>query len=238
MVNHISYRTRIATLGIVLALGACGAINAQAYSPDLSKRTPGFDVSHFQGDDIDWSAVKAGGSVFVFAKATQGVSTPDDDFTDHVKGANSVGLPVGAYHYFQTGDDGVAQADYYLSTIAGQSLQLPPTLDLEGALTEADFDQAAAWLDHVKTATGCQPLLYIDMSNYTQFAAKLATDQPVWLAEYASTLPSDGPPVLWFWQYSETGTVDGISGEVDADWFFGAVDDLAQLRCAKLDAAE
>lgn len=241
MMNHVLNHHRIAALGLAITLTVAGcagiSLSLGGFTPDPSERTPGFDVSHFQGTNIDWNAVKAGGSSFVFAKASQGISSPDKDFTQHVAGANAVDLPVGAYHFFQTGDDGVAQAEFFLKTVAGQALQLPPTLDLEGTLTQEDYKQAVAWMSHVKEVTNCQPLLYIDLSHYKALAPMIPPTQPVWLAEYSSSLPSEGlPPTLWFWQYAETGRVDGVPGDVDADWFFGSASDLSKLRCGALDA--
>lgn len=207
--------------------------STQAFQPDLSQRTPGLDVSHFQGTSINWSDLKNEGLAFVMIKASQGVSSPDPEFRNHVAGSDSVDLPTGAYHFFQPGDGGVPQADFFLQTIAGYSLELPPVLDLEGAPTPADLKEAIAFMDQVKAQTGCQTVLYVDEANYRLIAPLLASDQPVWLAAYTRTLPSTGlPPTLWYWQHTSRGDYTGVSGNVDSDWFFGAPDDLKSLGCS------
>ena len=169
------------------------------------------------------------------AKASQGQNTVDADFAAHVTGANSVGIPIGAYHFFQLGEPAAPQVEHFLKTIKGKSLQLPPALDLEGSPSDADFKAAAEWMESVAQRTGCQPLLYIDLSNYRAMKAQnvLSSRQPVWLAAYTRTLPAAGlPDDLWFWQHSYTQTVSGIDGHTDTDWFFGHPSDLASIACS------
>ncbi|WP_299610715.1 glycoside hydrolase family 25 protein [uncultured Tateyamaria sp.] len=245
MTHLFDMRTATIVFGAALALSGCDMLttaltptaqpqqSAQPFKPDLSLKTPGLDVSHFQGTDISWSDLKTEGIAFVMIKASQGVSSPDPEFTNHVAGADSVDIPTGAYHFFQLGDPGVAQADFFLKTIAGQSLELPPVLDLEGAPSEAGFKAALDWMTHVKTQTGCQPVLYIDEANYRVMAPMLDATQPIWLAAYTPTLPGTGlPPNIWYWQHTSQADYTGVSGNVDSDWFFGTATDLATLGCA------
>ena len=232
-------RTIYATLVVATLLTAPGAItradDAQ-FVPDLNLRTPGIDMSHYQGLTIDWAQVKSDGIAFVMAKATEGEHTLDADFAGHVTGANGVGIPVGAYHYFRLGQPAAPQAQYFLNTIAEKSLQLRPALDFEGAPSEADLREAVEWLRLVAEETGCQPVLYIDFTNYSTMASLnlVPANQPVWLASYARDLPSHGlPDMLWFWQHSSSQSVTGIDGYTDTDWFFGRATDLAATGCAE-----
>ena len=58
----------------------------------------GIDVSKWQGT-VDWAAVRAAGTQFVFIKATEGGDHVDDRFLENWNGAGAVGIPRGAYHF-------------------------------------------------------------------------------------------------------------------------------------------
>lgn len=53
---------------------------------------------------------------------------------------------------------------------------------------------------------------------------------PLWLAAYVA---NPQVPAAWgywtFWQYSDTGSVPGIAGNVDVDYFAGTIDNLRKL---------
>ena len=59
---------------------------------------PGIDVSHDQGV-VDWPTVAAGGEVFAYAKATEGLTVTDHYFQDHWAAMKTAGLLRGAYHF-------------------------------------------------------------------------------------------------------------------------------------------
>ena len=87
------------------------------------------------------------------------------------------------------------------------------------------------WLEKVEKAMKRRPVLYTDNG----FADRVLTDArfgdyPLWIAEYADKvkrLPKPWAESGWvIWQYSQSGTVEGIGGHVDLDRFNGGVEAL------------
>ncbi len=228
-----------------LVLAACGGGPPQAGRVPLAvpPATPaseettvtyeGIDVSHYQGD-VDWFQVKAAGLVFAFTKATQGTSEVDPRFAANWAGIRDVGLVRGAYHFLDPDQDAAAQAEHFLATVALEAGDLPPVLDVEvteGLSVEALDEAVRTWLEKVAAATGTQPILYSDLSFLESELAKAFGAYPLWIAKYASTPPK--PPAAWttwaFWQYSDTGEVSGVDGQVDRDRYQGTAAGFRQL---------
>src|SRR5438093_11266117 len=65
----------------------------------LAQRPLGIDVSSYQGSGINWSSVKSSGVSFGWAKATEGLTVNDADFTINEANAKAAGLLIGASHY-------------------------------------------------------------------------------------------------------------------------------------------
>ena len=191
----------------------------------------GIDVSHFQGT-VNWAEVAASGVVFAFAKATDGITYLDPQFSVNWPAMKNAGLLRGAYHFYEPEDDPVSQAQHFLSNVTLETGDLPPVLDVEitgGVSSEELWSGVATWLQTVQTATGRQPLIYTAPGFWNDNSPNLAlATYPLWLADYASqpTLPN-GWTTWHFWQHSQTGTVPGVSTSVDLDLFNGT---LLQLQ--------
>lgn len=192
---------------------------------------PGIDVSRYQ-KNIDWGKVVAAGIKFVFIRATQGRSYTDPYFEKNYAGAKAAGLPVGAYHFFTPTQDAVGQAKHFLEVTDKMVKCLPPVLDVEdsGALSVVQYQESMeAWLNHVELMIGRKPIIYANMSYLSKFKlVETFPDNPFWYARYNKTAPAGD----WlFWQHTSSGKVDGITGNVDLDWFRGeALSDEAQLK--------
>lgn len=205
------------------------------FVPGDTARLPGIDVSHFQGK-IDWNRVASAGITFAYSKATEGVTDVDARFATNQTAASTAGLAFGAYHFFEPNDDPVEQAKHFLSIAQVGQGSLPPVVDVERASKTADvaaFSQSIeAWIKHVLDETGCQPLVYASPSFFTTNFNDTLTDAPYWLAEYSSEPHPPSKDSTWtFWQHSQTGAVDGISGAVDLDWFAGDEAGLRSILC-------
>ena len=90
----------------------------------------GVDVSAYQGD-IDWSTLEDQGVYFAFIKATEGEDYTDDKFEENWKNIESTGIRRGAYMFWQFGEDGDKQAQYFIKTVSSGKNDLPPVIDLE-----------------------------------------------------------------------------------------------------------
>jgi GH25 family lysozyme M1 (1,4-beta-N-acetylmuramidase) len=94
----------------------------------------GIDVSSWQHEDgvlIDWEAVHSAGHRFVIVKATQGVSYVNPWIARDLSDAWAAGLLLGAYHYFEAGEDPAQQAKWFTSCLVGQPLDLGVFIDWE-----------------------------------------------------------------------------------------------------------
>ena len=200
----------------------------------------GIDVSHWQGS-INWSKVKASGKQFAFMKATESTTYTDTAFATNWAGAASVGIYRGAYHFARpstAAGSAVKQADYFVSRVGsfqGAGI-LPPVLDLEatgGLGVTALRTWTQAWLTRVEQLTGRVPILYFSPSFWeTNLGnSKAFTRYPLWIAHYTTGSPRvpGGWPTWTFWQRTSSGSVSGISGNVDMNNFNGTTAQLAAL---------
>lgn len=187
----------------------------------------GIDVSHYQGD-VDWAKAKAAGIAFAYAKATEGTDYVDPSFGGHWPAMRAAGIARGAYHFFETGDDPVAQADHFVHTLGALDAgDLAPVVDIESFKGDYGGRGVAAnlqaWLDAVEQALGRTPAIYTNRSFWDQSVNADFSRYPLWIAEYgvsAPTLPA-GWNAWMFWQHTQHGTVAGVAGEVDLDVYAG-----------------
>jgi lysozyme len=213
----------------------------------------GIDVYSGNGT-IDWAQVHGANKGFAFIKATQGDYNTQSTFKANWANAKANGVVRSPYHYFDATIDGVAQANAFLAEVnaAGgfQVGDLPAMFDIEcpvssnqndpgnkclgtgasgWAPTATIMQRAYDWLDTVEAATGRKPILYSYVSWFASvgFTDTRLADYPLFIASYNScaTIPQPWTSAV-FWQYSSTGTVTGVSGQVDLDHFFGTAGDL------------
>lgn len=201
----------------------------------------GIDVSQWQGD-IDWAAVKADGIDYAFIRvgyrgsSDTGGLGEDTKFTANIQGATAAGLKVGVYIYSQavTEDEASEEAQFILDRVGNYTIDMPLVLDYEyysgpsgtsGRLYNAHLSKneatavCQAFCNTIKGA-GYTPMVYANASMFTSSlnAADLASVCPLWLANYTTQTSYTG--TYEFWQYASTGNVDGISGNVDMNFWY------------------
>lgn len=219
----------------------------------MAARPLGIDVSSYQGN-ITWSSVAGAGISFAWAKATEGTGYQDAYFVGNQNNGKAAGVFMGAYHYarydLHTGTAGAtAEANYYWNFaknyIQGDGKTLMPMLDVEAS--PADYTPAAlaAWINQwcntvVTNAAAAgltvKPVIYVSACHANYFDSSCSQWIP-WIANYNGQDPQSGTPWsvcsgynywgTWVaWQYTSTGTIPGISGNVDHDVFNGAMNTL------------
>jgi GH25 family lysozyme M1 (1,4-beta-N-acetylmuramidase) len=195
---------------------------------------PGIDVSHHQ-DTIDWIQVAGSGQRFAFLKATEGRTFVDPEYATNRAGAEAVGMVVGAYHFAQPDDgpnDAVIEADHFVDTAQLEPGNLLPVLDIErtGGLTEAEVTTwILTWLGRVTERLGVRPIVYTspggwDARTGDTTAVADAGYTVLWVAHWGVEVPrlpaNDWQGNGWtFWQYGNCGSIPGIEGCVDVDWY-------------------
>jgi lysozyme len=196
----------------------------------------GIDISAYQ-ENVDWPTVASQGVYYGFAKATEGETSSDEKFARNWSGMRSVGIVRGAYHFFRPGKDPISQVNNFLRVVQTiEAFDLPPVLDLEimdNLSASVVIDKALRWLTAIEAKTGRRPILYTypafwedKLGSPGQFA-----QYPLWIANFGTKTPF--VPKTWrswtFHQYSETGSIRGIAGDVDLNQFNGNLDSLQRL---------
>jgi GH25 family lysozyme M1 (1,4-beta-N-acetylmuramidase) len=144
---------------------------------------------------------------------------------------------MGAYHFANPDtalNDALNEADFFLSLATPARGDLVPALDVEktNGLSVPEMQAwVGTWLERVRSVTGVRPMIYTSpnfwatyLGDTTQFADAGYTI--LWVAHWGVTSPRV-PASNWggnswtFWQYTSSGTVPGISGNVDLDRFNG-----------------
>ena len=194
----------------------------------------GIDVSSHQ-KSIDWAAVKNSGVKFAMIQIgyrgyETGALMDDAYFEENIQGAIENGIDVGVYFFSQavSAEEARAEADFVLERVKKYKLQLPIVFDLEevsnakdrveSTTSEERTQAAVTFMNHIKNA-GYQAMVYSRSQLFgTVFEINYLHDYDFWVADYSSA-----PNFSYhfsIWQYTDAGTVDGISTNVDMNIMF------------------
>ena len=197
----------------------------------------GIDVSEWNGS-INWSKVKASGVSFAFIRAGgryygSGAYFTDSRFAENVKNATAAGIDVGAYFYSQaiSSSEAKQEATYILSIVSSYNINLPIVMDFEyawedgltGRLYNANLSKSAATtiintFCSTVESKGYVGMLYASKSVITDDmnVTSINNKYPIWNAQYnnSDTLTATHS----YWQYSDSGSVSGISYPTDLDF--------------------
>jgi lysozyme len=203
----------------------------------------GIDVSELQGG-IEWHRVAAAGNYFAYIRGAYG------DYTDKMAvqnflAARSENVLCGLYHFYRATRSASAQQDAMVNVLRKANFgkgDLPPVIDVEdnpyydGPWNNQNnsryVQDLLSWLARMTAEFNCTPIIYTRASFWTQIGTPSGFERyPLWVANYGVSTPI--LPSSWanyqFWQYSEAGTVDGISGRCDLDYFNGGLPALRAL---------
>jgi len=198
----------------------------------------GVDVARYQGD-IDWHAARAAGTRFAFIKATEGGDYVDPKFERNWRKAHEAGIARGAYHFIYWCRSAVEQANWFKANVPNDPYALPPVLDLEWnnhssckhSLTPDEaWAKARTILAAMEEHTGKLPIIYTDINFHRDVLAGREHYNTLWLRSVAAEPHEryDSRPFT-FWQWTQTGTMPGISGEVDRNAFYGTEDEWVRF---------
>lgn len=188
----------------------------------------GVDVSYYQ-EEIDWKRVAGSGVDFAmirlgFRGYDSGELALDNRYKENLRGAKRAGLDVGVYFFSQavSVEEAVEEAKFVVRHIRGKGINMPVVFDMEPiegtdritALTDRQRTEIADAFCQIIEKNGYHPMIYgnpywlynyIDLSYLTRY--------DTWLAHYAGE--TDYPYPFQLWQYTDSGRVDGISGNAD-----------------------
>lgn len=189
---------------------------------------PVIDISHHQAT-VNFGQVKAAGVVGVIHKATEGSSYIDNRYQERRPQAESAGLLWGAYHFLRPGNM-TQQAQHFVS-VTGTDVDI----------YVADHEDAGVSLSNLKTflrevsrLTGKQQLViysgHVLKDQLTNRDEELAQHR-LWLCHYTTGTPTWETatwPQWWLWQYTDQGTVSGVSPPTDCNKYQGTDEQLLE----------
>lgn len=176
----------------------------------------GIDVSIHNGV-IDFDKVKADGYSFVFLKASEGTDFKDRNFISNLHNAKKAGLKTGVYHFFRFDTDGQMQALNLLNSVRYQPIDFPLVIDIEewgnpDVTTTRDIIENLRRMINYLENNNFNIMLYSNKDGYNRFIKGNFDNYPLWIGSF--TTPE--PEIDWsIWQYTHSGSVDGVKGNVD-----------------------
>lgn len=204
----------------------------------------GIDVSAYQNracpnTTIDWEAVAADGVEFAMVRVglrgtSSGKIVADAFYAKNLDGASAAGIETGAYFFAQaiTVEEAIEEADFVIELLKGHNITGPVAYDWEmhdstyrvyGTDPAVASACALAFCNRIAEA-GYQPMIYIgNYVGYVKYGEYLdqLSKYPLWFAEYKTTSSEKLYPTFYYqpnyWQYSSSGSVAGISGNVDCN---------------------
>lgn len=192
----------------------------------------GVDVSS-HNESIDWSAVKKEGIDFAMLRvgyrgAQEGILHEDELFDKNAKEATQNYLNIGVYFFSSaiSAKEIDEEVQFVLSKISPYTMNMPVVFDMEefdqgGRIDDLSTKQrtnlALRFCQKIKEA-GYTPMIYGNMTwLYENYNFEKISKYPIWLASYSKKCPMKDQFDMW--QYSNTGKVNGIEGDVDIDLY-------------------
>jgi lysozyme len=178
----------------------------------------GVDISNLNGS-VDMSIIKNAGNSFVVAKCTEGSAFVDKYYSKNIANAKALGMLAGAYHFarFKDVSGATTEANFFINNCKNAKPDFV-VLDFEQTGISGDMTNAClAFLNSISSVR--QPVIYCNPSYINDYLNSSITKYPLWIAHYGVSSPST--PLFGgygIWQYSESGTLSGISGYLDLNY--------------------
>lgn len=202
----------------------------------------GVDVSEWQYV-IDWAKARNGGVDFAIIRCgyrggSAGTLATDNYFKRNIEGAIANGIPVGIYFFSQalTTAEAVEEADYVISLIKDYEVTLPVFIDFEyqkgfrmnsiiGTSTSKKTKATNNIIAFIKEmqANGYESGVYASTNCYNtnMYPAKIEEAGGIfWIAQYNTSCTYTKTPYS-IWQHTSSGTVPGMSGKIDCNFWYG-----------------
>ncbi len=194
----------------------------------------GIDVSHYQNEKnkINWELVSKHNDPkisFAYIRTTMGKDGKDEAFEYNFKEAKKYGIKVGVYHYYRPNENSTEQVDNFLNNNKNIG-NLPPVLDIEEKSRFGSNNLREGLLNFlrlIENQYGVKPIIYAHQRFYNTHLRNKFPEYEIWIArqngykKFPDNNSMKKEPILLdekcpkIWQYSGTGTVSGIDGNVD-----------------------
>jgi lysozyme len=192
----------------------------------------GTDVAKYQGE-VNWRKVSRNDISFAYLKATEGGDIVDDYFRENWREAKAAGIPRGAYHFYYFCRPAIEQAAWYIRNVPRDPNALPPVLDMEWnpasptckkrPPAEIVRAEMKVFLEALRAHYGKNPIIYTTIDFYEDNGLWRFKGYPFWLRSVAGHPDDKYDGMAWlFWQYTGTGVIPGVEGDVDINVFHGS----------------
>ncbi|WP_373211765.1 GH25 family lysozyme, partial [Allofournierella massiliensis] len=188
----------------------------------------GIDVSHHQGV-IDWDAVKAAGVDFAVIRCGYGMNLTEQDdkqWSRNVSECERLGIPYGVYFYSyaMSADMAVDEAVHAVRLLEGHNPDLPVFYDLEEnrqlVLGNSGLAEIARIFCDIVGSKGYDVGVYASLNWWNYYLTDAVFENWYrWVAEWRSSCSYNGRYEMW--QYTSKGSISGISGNVDMNYWYG-----------------
>ncbi len=176
------------------------------------------DVSEFQGD-IDWNKVNSAGLALAIVRVQYGANREDLKYQRNLSELGNIGANYAVYSYMTASDtasaENEAQALYTRTQQAGNGKQ--PRfymIDVEETTGNDMRGIVEAYMNKLNSlgVPDSKIVLYIANQLYNSFNLNVGRAGAIMIPAYRSTPPDHAYDL---WQYTSSGSVSGINGNVD-----------------------
>ena len=209
-----------------------------AYANNSEVLAKGIDISHHnyktdgEGNyiSLDWDAIKAAGVSYVIIRIGDASIGIDPTFEKSYKEARAAGLDVGFYFYTRamSVEEISIEANLVACALRGKQFEYPVYLDLEDetqkSIDSAILNEMCIEFFTILQRSGYYTGLYVNnewLHNVIDTETALSRFE-IWYARYPTT--ADGEEPAWdvdqngqhlgMWQYTDSGTIEGIDDMV------------------------
>jgi lysozyme len=215
----------------------------------------GVDVSHWQGQSVDFARLRSEGYSFAIAKCTEGTGYVDPTWSRNRRAIADAGLVGGGYHFLRRGD-AAGQARHFLRTFGDPEGRIV-VVDVEKYRSSASpsgynfptFADARAFVEELRRLIGAHPIVlysggwfwrgYLGNPDARALRVKLWDSHYVAGRGFGSTLYARVPSSWWqpgyggwssatILQFSSSGIASNVS-PIDVNAFRGSLADLRAL---------
>lgn len=249
--NRRLNRKRTVLFAVVLLLGllAAGVYQYARYRYDnrfhtfsefaYNRNFPirGVDASH-HNTFIDWRQLKMDNVTFAYLKSTEGTDHKDRNYRENYRLAMDAGLKVGTYHFYTFGKDGNEQALHFLRNSKVKSGDLVPAIDVEHSKINkltCNEDDLVQMIDELKKleATlfrhfGKHPVIYTNKQCFKMYIENNFPYNPLWICDLHGE-PTERFGNWQIWQFSHTGTINGVTDHIDLNYYRGSAQEFENL---------
>jgi GH25 family lysozyme M1 (1,4-beta-N-acetylmuramidase) len=219
--------------------------------PPAEKQLRGFDVSDVRRD-VDFAKAKASGIDFAIVRVSDGDVRDTRYGPGRIQALRESGLAWFPYYFGRVASkvnnqrNGTAEAAMAIKFARaggwGRKGDLPLAYDFEtpnGQPPDKCARHLMQFVDAYRKGRGHYPIIYTGPGFWNRVVPHLTAAQknrvkrcPLWIAHWG--VPQPGPLDPWgddwtLWQYSSHGTVTGVPGKGDVDYFRGGVSDFSSL---------